>query len=388
MALIGDWLMAVALVAALGSASAFVAWLLRRSGVPGGVQGAAVCAGVFVGLVAGPGVAANAWPGWYARWVAGGAQESRNLADLREQQRDESAALRAVGVTPVAVEELEERHRADAGPLVDALARARAERAASNDRALIAACALVVALGVLCLRRWPVRSRGRGALGGLVVFGAGVLAPWGAMALLGAANPGALALATGAIGAGVGIVGLGLSVGAVAGCGAAVGAVVVFGSAAVPVVLAALTAVVARVVVPGRSLRRLRRWSLELLGLLGAPAVSALVAVRLDIRSLDPASWGLWLTLVFALVWCSDGRLFAAWLGLRVVHADRPWSRSARLTNAGALVPHLVLTAVGASAGLLDQSALAACVASAVLLALSVGARRLIAEMIEGGLSP
>jgi len=385
MAWIDDWLMAVALVALLGCASAVLAWLLRRSGVPGGVQGAAVCAGVFVGLLAGPGVAANAWPGWSARWVSGGTQEARDLADLREQQRDEVAALRTTGVTPVAIEELEERHRVAIEPAQAALGRARAERAAWNDRALLAVSALVSAVGVMCVGRGRIRWSGRALIAGCVAWAVGVVLPWGVMALLGAPASGALALAVGALGAGVGVAGVAMGASSVAMLGAGCVAVGVFGFGMLPVMIGVAVAAIARAVLIGRAARRVRRGALDFLWSLGAPALCALVALRLDLRALDPSSWALWLTLVFALVWCSDGRMGAAWAGLKTVGAGRAWSRSARMVNAGGLVPHLVFTALGASAGLLGQPVLTACVASAVLLGLSVGARRLIAEMIEGG---
>lgn len=389
MAWVDDWLMAVSLIAVLGCASAIVAWLLRRSGAPGGVQGAAVCAGVFVGLLAGPGVAANAWPDWYARWVVGGAQEARDLADLRTQQREESAALRATGVTPVAIEELESRHGAELQPLEAALTRARDERRAWNDRGLLAVGAMAVGLGVLCARRPFVIAGRRGVGAGGATFALGVGLPWAGMWLLGVPFAGALSLSVGAIGAGVGLVGVALGASGVAMLASACAAAVVFGAAVVPAAAGGLAGAVGRALTPSSAVRRVRRRALDFLWVLAMPALGALVAIRLDLRALDASSWGLWLILVFALIWCSDGRMGAAWIGLKLFGAERPWSRSARMVNSGATVAHLVLAALGAAAGALPQTALTACVASAVLLALTVGARRMIAAMIEaGGLSP
>ncbi|HBS30079.1 MAG TPA: hypothetical protein DEB06_11680, partial [Phycisphaerales bacterium] len=129
--------------------------------------------------------------------------------------------------------------------------------------------------------------------------------------------------------------------------------------------------------------KRLRRGALDLLWTLAVPALAALVALRVDLRALDPSSWAVWFSLAPALVWCSDGRMLASWLALRASGAPMPWTGAARMVNAGALAPHLVFTGAGFASGLLSNTTLTACVASALLLSITPGARRLFARLIE-----
>jgi len=66
--------------------SAALALLLRATGAPGGARGAAICAGVFVGLLAGPGAFGAKWPRWHEEIFVGGVDVTREPMYLRARR--------------------------------------------------------------------------------------------------------------------------------------------------------------------------------------------------------------------------------------------------------------------------------------------------------------
>lgn len=99
------------------------ATLLRWSGV----QRPATIAGLLAGALAGPTIFGRVMPDLYERWYEGGVTQRLALEELDQRQAADRAALGSIGdMSPQAFVELEERHRLEREPLVEAWSEARA----------------------------------------------------------------------------------------------------------------------------------------------------------------------------------------------------------------------------------------------------------------------
>ena len=377
------------LVVAVGGCG--LAWLLRRSGTPGGVRAAGMIGGVAAGVVLGQSVAGRAWPGVAGAVFDGAAAERTALVEFDREQDRRRAALEAAGVSRVAVEELAEEVAHDRRELAEAVEAARLARRAE----VLATGGWLGVLGVGCAavvatsRRTELRDRVRrgcrdrtewgAAIGAIVAWGAASVVvqiamgcAWGASLAIGAAfaAPGVAAFARGRP-----AVGAALAWGAMAACVSAV-------AASWWVLAAAGAGVVASSLASSRVARRGCAW----LATNGAmPAACAVMVAAWDVRGLDPGSaWGwVWL-LVLALVVSSDVRWGAGWVGQKLVGTARAVRVSSRPMDAGAGVSQVLMIAVVAGAGMAGVEIVCAAVAGAIVVEGSRGLRRGVIELIEG----
>lgn len=385
-----------------------LAWVLRRAGVPGGAPSAGLVAGLFIGLVAGAGVAGRAWPQWHQRVVVGDAAQARALGELRQRHVGELAALRAAGVTPVAIQEHLTLQAQEVAPL-----RAAARDAAQNHRARLDDLALaILAAHVLMLmptivprraRHWSrtlaavARTSGRAPLAGLAAVAIGAVPPAiVAHVVLGASPVGALGL-----GLAMSLPGLALSLRPAPYVAAAAGLV----GGALAIVALAWTIALSLVVVAaalglmialgreGGVSRRARRTLSTAALLVTLPACVALLTVRLDLAELWAAhanamAWGL----VVALLWSGDGRWTAWWIAWRLIEPQgtraRRWTISTGPVNCGAGLAQAGTVLALAAAGQIDDALIAVGLAGALAVELLSGARSWLAPLMDAPPAP
>lgn len=397
------WAAALAAVALLVLPAILLAWALRRSGTPGGGVSAAIAAGIFVGLIAGPGVLGRARPDLFNPLFLGGVKESRALAALVSRQGADLAALTAIDVSPVATEELREQHARERKPLEDALHAARSERRAMLDLLLAGAAAfhLLAVGGLLAPARDAlakraaasiIETRGAPLLVGLLSAFAGaavpaligaLFMPWREAAMVGLT----LSIPATAISLGAPLM-VACAVGAVV-CG--VGALILGWTPAATIVVVGLVGGLMWPLALGwRLTRSLRRRGATVAMTIALPAVSALMASRLDLLGLAAqpgAAPALWFCVIASVLWSSDGRLGAMWLACRVGGwpdaRRRAWSVATRASNAGAGVSQLLLAAAMVAAVPQPGPLIAGSLAGALLVEMSRTPRAWLARVLE-----
>jgi len=381
--------------------SAALALLLRATGAPGGARGAAICAGVFVGLLAGPGAFGAKWPRWHEEIFVGGVEERIALERTASRHREEIVALGEIGVSQTAIEEKRREHGAEIAPLARKLDEARGAHRSRFDLlahlilgllgAALAPSLVPASRGLLAtLARTSARLRLRPELAGLLGLVLSGAAPAVAFALAAPAGLGAslgagllfgasgmaltvprrivLAGATSATLSVLALIALAPTPGlAIAGVGLALGALA-------PLALA--RPAVRRI----RDAGRLVAWAVAL------PGASAFLAVRFDPAALaSNHTREFWSALIIAILWSSDGRWLADWMALRstgVMH--RTWTLSALWVNSGADIVMVAGALVLASAGVASEPLAFGAMIGAALVSLTGGARLIVARVLEG----
>lgn len=417
----GAWMDSVWAVAALqalvlGPAAALIALLLRRSGAPGGRAGAAIAAGVFVGLAAGPGILGRVWPLAHERVFVGGEPEARALGALLHRQETDRAALAASRVTPTAVAELEADHRAARRPLEEDLAAARRGQRERLD--LLGAFAVALHLLLCGPMLAPATGRGFGWLvgaarattwrapaAGVLATGLAALPPIVLTPFFAPLNRGELI----GLGLVLGIPGLavvlrpGVYVACASGLGLALATALAIGAS--PGLAIAGAGLTTGLLIPlgsdsGLGLRIRRPAARVALGVT-LPLVVALGAVRLDPAVLGGASVpvavpgagagaaAIWPALIIALLWSNDGRWVAWRTAWRLVGWERvrraAWSAGSAPLDAGAAPAQACAAVVLAGAGLVNDGVMAGALAGALLVALVGHPRRWLSRRMDEG---
>lgn len=382
---------------ALAIPSLGLALVLRRAGAPGGRSGAAIAGGVIAGVLLGPGVLGSGWPQWNDHLFAGGANEAMALSELRREHARERSALRLADVSPVAMEELLARQRGEAAPLVDALTHARAQHRKRLDDLGLALIGLVMlGSGALVVpRRLAPHGRRvtRSVLAGAVGLALGVGVPslfwrwltgdsW-TMALVlgmlvgGPATSAWLRSPLWALSA--------LASAALLGLALALSSEATLLGILMPCALGVLIHRIA----PPRVRVRIRRAGVLAVALL-LPVATALLCVRFDLRSLagDPTTrWAFWWGLVIALLWSSDGRMFAWMIALRATslpaRGARLWTPAARLVNCGVDVLTIALALVFARSEVASEAVLVSGVWAAALVTITPALRLSVSRWLD-----
>lgn len=378
--------------------AAALALFLRRARTPGGPHAAAAVAGVVAGLLLGPGIFGRAFPAMHEKIYVGGTAESRALADLRVRQRADLAALRAAGVTPVAIDEAARAHVEERRPAEAKLAEARAAHRAALDR--LAAAVVVLAgflSGVAAAPRAarlvaPARDLAAGAAAAamaaippLVIARFGIAWPWtdSAAIALAFAVP-ALAPARAAA----------FTFGGLGAAGAAALAVYPSPRLAAALAAAPIGALMMHAL-PRRAGRPVRRAGAAILVALVAPLLVALASLRPDPHALV-ADVRFWMLAVLAALWAGDGRWFTAWFAARFIGGQRgrrdgrAWSHAARAVapGTGAAMAAVALLLAPSVAGQDAADILLAVAAmGALVVELTRGLRTWVARMLDGGLA-
>ncbi|MFM9959487.1 MAG: hypothetical protein ACKVZJ_15630 [Phycisphaerales bacterium] len=388
-------LLGLAQVLACAVPAAGLAWLLRNARCPGGPAGAALCAGVTVGILVGPGVFGRVRPDLHAPVFIGGVAERAAYDKELERQRVERAALEASGVSDVALEEHENNDaapkRAEARGLLDR-ARAAHRENLHLAQAALAGVLLVLALpsaGARSGRLWRRtaerafstgwRDAGRGALG--VVIGASVptIAAWWL------ARDWRIALAVGCAMSVPGLASLpcGLFIAGAAGAALASSCLVIM-TWNVPITIVGVTALVALALCVGseRVTRAGRRGTTEL-ALAHAvltPGLTALALAPIDPHAVAASSLFIWLA-ILAVLWSSDGR----WLAWRLT--GWTWVMSGRMVSAGASIGQLVFALACGWAGLADAG-VAALIIGCLVIELTRGVREALGAQMDAARPP
>lgn len=132
--------------------AALLTLLLRAAGL----SRAAVAGGVVAGALAGATVLGRVLPEWHERLFVGGAAEARELADLHVRQGADLAALRAMGVSQAAADEMLARHAEESAHAV--LTHDAAVQAHQSARIILSAIlALALIVAAMPRSRPPVR---------------------------------------------------------------------------------------------------------------------------------------------------------------------------------------------------------------------------------------
>ena len=398
------WAAALAAICLLAAPAALLALALRRSQSPGGPLAAAIVAGIFVGLVAGPGVLGRARPDIFAPLFVGGVEQAEALRAITMRQANDLAALDAIQASPAAIDELAGEHRAALEPAQEALARARRERRALLDliAAILVAMHLYAAAGAIVpvapragarLAASLVEHQAAPILVGLLAIALSILIPACAgLLILAPRQSFALALILS-----VPALSLTLRPPLLLACFASlilcgVASLTLAWSAPFTVIVGGLLAgLLVPLSLAPRPGRALRRAILPLASALTLPAISAMLAARIDLLYLasDPATYApFWFALIAGLLWSSDGRMFCVWLACRVFGWSdarrRPWSAAARAGNAGVGVAQLALAVAFMPAGLAPEPIIAGALFGAALVELSRTPRAWLARALEG----
>lgn len=367
-----------------------LAWLLRAARCPGGPAGAALCAGVIVGVLMGPGVFGRLRPDIHAPLFIGGVEQKAAFDREVDRQRVERAALEASGVSEVA---LDEHERLDAGPKrAEARGRLEAARAEHRERvhllqAALAGVLLVLALPAACARSGRLWRRtaerafdtgwkdaGRGAVGVLIAASVPTVAAWWLV------RDWRMALAVGCAMSVPGLAGLpcGLFIAGVGGAAAASLVLVVL-LWNVPITVTVVTALVALALCVGseRRTRAARRGATELAlaHALVTPALTALALAPIDPHAAAGSGLFIWLA-VLGVLWSSDGR----WLAWRLT--GWTWGMSGRMVGAGASLGQLVFALACGWAGLADAG-VAALIVGCLVIELTRGVREALGAQMD-----
>lgn len=399
------WACTLAVIVLLAAPAALLALALRRSQSPGGPLAAAIVAGIFVGLIAGPGVLGRARPDIYAPLFLGGSEQAQTLRALSSRQVSDRAALEAIKPSLAALEELSEQHLAARRPAEEALEKAMAERRLLLDTiaAILVAMHLYAAAGAIL----PVGPRAGARLAislvehqaapilvGLLAVAVSILIPaCVGLLILPPRQSVALALILS-----VPALSLTLRPPLLLACFASlilcgVGSLTLAWSAPFTIIVGGLMAgLLVPLTLSPRQGQSVRRVALPLASALTLPAIAALLAARLDLLHLadDPATIApFWFALIAGLLWSSDGRMACLWLACRVFGwpdaRRRPWSAAARAGNAGIGVSQLALTVAFMPAGLAPEPIIAGALFGAALVELSRAPRAWLARALEAG---
>lgn len=382
------WLIQIVVV---GAPAIGLAWLLRRAEVPGRAAGAAAVGGLVVGLLLGPSVFGRLHPEWHMGLFVGGQAEARALESVQRLQAAELAALRALEITPIAIEEARERHADERRPDEQALEAARAEfRRDFNMAGLIVAVGAAT-LGGLAAGRGIRHAMIRGGRGGgrsilaavvFIALAGGLPALiWAAILQRGWAESCLIGLLTAAPGVwGLAPARLGWSLILALVSIVAALLTVTLGWAFASLALASATGAMAgSFMMPRSGLSRTEDFVLNSF----APTLIALAAVRADVHAItnDARFWPL---LLLAVLWSADGRWAAAWCAARgVLRLPRPWSAAARALPPGTGLLIVSLALAAAHAGAADDLVLVWSCACAVMIECTCGARMWLADKLD-----
>ncbi len=411
-------------IATLALAAVALALLARLGGCPGGRAGAAIVGGVLAGILLGPGVAGRVAPDTWTRAFEGGIEQRRALDEVRRAHDREIAAVEAVDVTPIYVQELEARHDQEIRPLREALDGALEDhrRLLGGATGAVGAASMLLAGAIAgaCWRAGARRAPARpdepgspparrtpdwhladaiGASGFVVVLG--LLAPALAVAWI-AGAPAPVALGVGLC---MGVLAIGAEVparlaplaalatllgGAAVGwlAWSAAGGVRTTGWIVGAGVLATVALSAAGGVRLARAPRRVTRFACVTVGL---STVGALATIRCDPAGVL-GSVGFWVVGVAAVLLSSDARWAGAgWAQRLFPHAagmERPgaqaWTGAGAIVNAGTGMAQLLAGVVLHDAGVLPAEMLAGLILGAVAIELSRGLRRRVGWMLDG----
>ncbi len=403
------WIAGVAVVVVVGAPSAVLAWLLRGSKVPGGATAAGIVAGIFVGLMAGPGVLGRAQPAIFAALFEGGSSEMERLRSLESRQTMDRSALSAIRASPAALEELGAQHALARGPMEEELANARRERRGLLDLMLagVAGLHLFAIAGVMV----PSRARGVGRLARSFVETAGAPLRVGIVyAGLGAVVPGLAGLAfvppgqALAFGLALTVPGVTLALRApmlmacamAAWVAGAIALILAWSGPATVMVAGLILGLLLAFALEGPVARRGRRVGVRVAMGVTLPAIAGMLASRVDVMALASAPGTarvFWFALVAGVLWSSDGRMLAIWAALRFCGWEgirrRPggaWGGAARGVNGGAGVAQMLLVVMvipAAPETAAPVALIAGALAGAALVEVSRGARSWLARVIE-----
>ncbi len=392
--------------------SGVLAVFLRWARVPGGRHGAACIAGLVAGLLLGPSIFGRAFPGAHQRLFVGGVTERESLERLLARQRADLTAMRAADITLVAIEEALQHHAIERAPLDAKLETARAEFAQPQRWLATGAVALAAfgaAIGALPLtRRAIVRvqdelviERGKpmlaGIIGALIVAIPPVLIVAGIPAL-GSAVGGTRPAWAGALGIGVifsiAVLPAAQRPAAWLASASAAAAACVAGAAAggsiliTAVVLgAAWVGLMLPIGLPSQPRRSARRLASIALWAVIVPMLVCFGAMRADVHELA-ASWRFWALASLALLFASDGRWFAAWLGWRLVGTPRSagrWTRAAASLPPGAGASMIGAALALEHAGAVSEYVLLPAAIGAVAIEVTRGLRDWLAGVLDAG---
>lgn len=398
-----SWASAIAVIVLLAAPAALLALALRRSQSPGGPLAAAIIAGIFVGLIAGPGVLGRARPDIFEPLFLGATAETRTLREVVARQASDRAALEFISASPAAIEELADEHAAARQPIEAAQSQARADRRALLD--LIAAMLVAIHLFAAAGAALPTRPGGAARVAGALVDNqaspilVGLLGA--AVTILIPACAGLLALPARqsfalALILSVPALSLTLRAPLLLACTVAtilcgIGALSIAWSPPFTIIVGGwLAGMLVPLTLATAHARAFRRITLQGAAALTLPAISALLAARLDPMRLasDPATLApFWFAIVAGLLWSSDGRMACLWLACRTFGwpdaRRRPWTAAARAGNAGVGVAQLALIAAFLSAGLAPEPIVAGALLGAAVVEVSRGARTWFARVLE-----
>ncbi|HVZ93451.1 MAG TPA: hypothetical protein VG797_02975 [Phycisphaerales bacterium] len=398
------WLIVIQVALPLVTASAF-ALLLRWARVPGEKHGAAIVGGVVAGLLLGPGIFGRVYPARYEALYVGGVAERNELDDLRARQAADLTALRAAGVTPVAVEEAVAGHKAERAPVEVKLSAARA--GFSKRVGLIGAAAVMLGVclsGVFgSIRQIRKTTRTNAGVVRAIKTGVAALAlaaaPWVAIGLFSPGSSSVVALST--------VFSIPALIAADRGNnatarramlfpGAMMSAIAIAGFADVKLVaLVIILATVAGPFLPVSWVRRGRRAVMQLLLFVLVPFLACFAMLSIDVREVGHRA-EFWALGIAALLLAADGRWFAVWAAGKMarmppaggasVRGSWGWSRAARI----AVGPGVGAVMIGGAilfhaGGKLSDAAVVAAVIGAVAAETTRGLRESVARMMDAG---
>lgn len=376
-------------------ACAVPAWglarLLRAARCPGGRSGAALVAGLVVGLLLGPAVMGRVKPDWQEPLFLGGVTQAGAFRAEIDLQRLERRALQESGVTGVA---LDEHDRVVMAPkraeLQEVLDRARTEHRAAIQLIQSVLCGVIVMLTIpaACARsgrlwrrtgehaintRW--RDASRGLLGTVLAASIPAALAWWLLRDWKLAAGVAAALSV----PGLVVLPCGLFIACASGAGLAACAAMV-GLWTVPATIVGVMAFVGLALCVGseRTGRASRRGERELrvAYTVVLPALVSLAVVTIDPRGVAVTGLFIWLG-VLAVLWSSDGR----WLAWHL--AGSSWTRAGEMVSAGAAVAQLIVALACGWAGAPD-GVVAALIAGCLMIELTSGVRSTLARQMDG----
>lgn len=391
-----------------------LAWLLRRALVPGGAVSASIVAGISVGLLAGPDGFGRVQPAAYRQAFQGGAAEFDAVRSDEIRRVQEMLALRASGASPAAIDEHRAAQDLETQPLLSAWRAARAERRHALDLATLIACGLYL---ILMAPSLIPRVRGvRRVLRSAARIGPRLLAcAWIASALAcippmivcGYFTHASLPLIA-LFGLAIGAPGLSAvlkpgtwiaSTLAMLAC--AMIALLLAWNLGLTILGGSLLLGLMLAIGLGESARSLRIRRLARSIAVGAvlPVATALAAQQVDLLLLTSSSAGaFWCAVIVALIWSSDGRLFAWFVTWRLAGPTEaqgaPWRAAASCVGPGAGAATLMLTVAATSGHAAEmirqvqsliplQVLLAGGLLAAALVEVMLGARRWIARTLD-----
>lgn len=400
-------------------------FLLRRAGIAGGWSGAAAVGGAMAGILLGGSVLGALAPQTHIRMIQGGLDQRQALQEQRGEHLREIAAMESTGVSEIAVEELRRRQENERAPLREAVANAERRHQTVLYGAGLVLFALA-AFSITARRGRQVRAEANEPIAGAIAAGAGcvllsgvcaaLLAQWTLGGALGTEK--AFGVIPG-VGNQAALFGVGLGIGSaligprarrdVAGRVGAVkragvvamllGALALVGLTAPTAAIlfaASLLAAIGAGPVIGRSLSRPMRRNIGW----GAAAMAsaplyAIAIAPLDLGALASGGAGLWIAILIAVIFASDGRMLGAWLGWWTFGADagrrQAWRRGSAMVNANVgLVQIGVVLCAGFGAAIdpaatsLDPRLIAALATGAILVEISARLRTSVGRWLDG----